>query len=94
MRLEERGVSGVGALQRRLGIPGHHHIEHKVVAILVGIHTERANFVRLLRLGGVIEGKAQEGGLAVCALDRRQVADLRRRPGCLEAFLLPICCPG
>src|SRR5271167_1979512 len=86
MRLEERGVSGVGAIQCRLAVAAHHHVEHEIVAVFIGIHPERADLETLLRLAGIFEDKAQEGGLAVCALDRRQLADLRSRIGGEQAL--------
>jgi hypothetical protein len=79
--LEERGVGGVGAIQCRLAIAGHHDIKNEIVAVFVGIHPERADFIGLLRLSWIFKGKAQEGGLAVCALDCRQFADLCCRVG-------------
>jgi hypothetical protein len=81
MRLEECRVSGVGAIQCRLAVAGHHHVKNEIVAIFVGIHPECTDLVCLLCLAWIFEGKAQEGGLAVCALDNRQLADFRRRIG-------------
>jgi hypothetical protein len=64
MGLEERDVSGVGAIQGRLAVAGHHDIKDEVVAVFIGIHPERAELERLLRLTRIFEGKAQEGGTA------------------------------
>ena len=65
MSLEERDVSGVGAIQGRLAVAGHHDIKDEIVAVFIGIHPERADLERLLRLTRIFEGKAQEGGLAI-----------------------------
>ncbi len=80
MRLQKRGVSGVGAIQGRLAVAAH-DIKHEIVAVFVGIDPERADLERLLRLAPIFKGKAQEGGLAVFALDRRQVGNFRPRIG-------------
>jgi len=79
MGLEERGVSGVGAIQCRFAVAAHHDIKNESVAVFVGIDPERADLEGLLRLARIFEGKAQKGGLAVGALDGRQVGDLRPR---------------
>src|ERR1700745_1915885 len=82
MRLEECGVSGLGAIQCRFAVAAHHDIKNEIVAVFVGIDPERADLEGLLRLGWIFEGKTQKGSVAVCAFARRQVSDLRSRfPG-------------
>ena len=73
MRLEECGVSGVGAIQRRFAVAAHHDIKNEIVAVFIGIDPKRADLEALLRLARIFEGKAQERGLA-CLRARQSAA--------------------
>src|SRR5438874_11780740 len=77
MRLEKGHVSRIGTLQRLLAAAAHHHVEHELVAVFVGIDTERADLIGLLRLVRIVEGKANERRLAVAAFDWIELGNFR-----------------